>query len=284
MSSRSALLAGLSIGGELPVYRVRAHNAAEASENKIHNTEVARQYGFKGGLVPGVTDYAYMTRPLADALGRDWVEHGRMSARFLKPLYDGETISVRTTVTAASADGVAFDVAAYNEAGELCASGSAGLSAEPPGAPDGDDVPSGPLPPHRPEASPQTLAVGTVLGSVEVGFEGTAHAAYLAEIHDALEIYVGPEAMAHPGWIIRQANAVLVANVVLGPWIHVSSDVQHFRGVREGDRLQTRAVVTDVFERKGHEFVDLDVLVVANGDAPVLRAAHRAIYRVRPGG
>ena len=284
MNSRIALPAGLRAGDELPVYQVRAHNAAEASENKIHNTEVARQYGFKGGLVPGVTDYAYMTRPLAEALGPDWVEHGRMSARFLKPLYDGELVSVRTKVTSASAEDVTCDVTAYNEEGELCATGSAGLSTEPPVAPDLDDVPSAPLPPHRPEASPQTLAIGTVLGSVEAGFETAAHAAYLAEIRDDLGIYAGPNAIAHPGWLIRQANAVLVANVLLGPWIHVSSDVQHLAGVRDGDRLQTRAVVTDLFDRKGHEFVDLDVLVVANNKTPVMRAAHRAIYRVRPVG
>jgi acyl dehydratase len=282
MSSPIALPAGLSAGDELPVYQVRAHNAAEASENKIHNTEVARQYGFKGGLVPGVTDYAYMTRPLAEALGRDWVEHGRMSARFLKPLYDGELVSIRATVTAASRDGVAFDVAAYNEEGELCATGTAGRAADSPVAPHMDAVPSASLPPRRPEASPQTLAVGTVLGSVEAAFDAAGHAKYLAEIRDDLGIYTGDDEIAHPGWLIRQANAVLVANVVLGPWIHVSSDVQHFSVVRDGDRLQTRATVTDVFERKGHEFVDLDVLVVANGNAPVLRAAHRAIYRVRP--
>ena len=50
-------------------YEVRAHNAATASENKIHDDDVARRYGFSGGLVPGVTLYAYMTRPVVDALG-----------------------------------------------------------------------------------------------------------------------------------------------------------------------------------------------------------------------
>ena len=36
-------------------YRVRARNAATNSEDKIHPDDVARRYGFEGGLVPGVT-------------------------------------------------------------------------------------------------------------------------------------------------------------------------------------------------------------------------------------
>ena len=39
-------------GEILPPHRVRAHNAATASENKIHDDTVARRHGFAGGLVP----------------------------------------------------------------------------------------------------------------------------------------------------------------------------------------------------------------------------------------
>ena len=42
-------------------YRVEAFNTAKASENKIHDDAVARRFGFRGGLVPGVDVYAYMT-------------------------------------------------------------------------------------------------------------------------------------------------------------------------------------------------------------------------------
>ena len=40
--------------------RVVARNDAEASENRIHDDRVAAEYGFRGGLVPGVTVYAYL--------------------------------------------------------------------------------------------------------------------------------------------------------------------------------------------------------------------------------
>lgn len=45
----------------MPVHRVRAVNTAPDSENKMHDDRVAAQYGFQGGLVPGVTVYAYIT-------------------------------------------------------------------------------------------------------------------------------------------------------------------------------------------------------------------------------
>jgi len=122
----AALTATFTAGQSLPPHRVRAHNGSEASENKIHDDAVARQYGFAGGLVPGVTDYAYMTRPLIEALGLEWLEHGRLSARFLKPIYEGDDVTVETKVTSISASGVAFDVTAFNSAGEPCA-GLAGV-------------------------------------------------------------------------------------------------------------------------------------------------------------
>ena len=79
----------LSIGQELPDYTVVAHNYADESSNKIHSDEVAGAYGFRGGLVPGVGVYAYMTVPAVAALGKDWLERGTMSGKFVKPVYDG---------------------------------------------------------------------------------------------------------------------------------------------------------------------------------------------------
>jgi hypothetical protein len=41
-------------------YEVIAFNTAASSDNKIHEDLVARQFGFRGALVPGVEVYAYM--------------------------------------------------------------------------------------------------------------------------------------------------------------------------------------------------------------------------------
>src|SRR5262247_79583 len=82
----------------MPVYEVVAKNYGVDHPNKIHSDEGAAKYGFAGALVPGVGLYAYLTRPVIDALGLEWVERGSMSAKFLKPVYDGEKVQARATV------------------------------------------------------------------------------------------------------------------------------------------------------------------------------------------
>src|SRR5262245_11574943 len=57
----------------LPEYRVKAHNTSSTSENAIHSDETARRYGFSAALVPGVTLYAYVTRPIVETLGAAWL-------------------------------------------------------------------------------------------------------------------------------------------------------------------------------------------------------------------
>ena len=80
--------------------------------------------------------------------------------------------------------------------------------------------------------------------------------------------------VAHPGGS--------PANVALGPWIHTGSDVQNFGLLHDGSRLSARGRVAELSERKGHDLVDLDVLLVADGVRPVMHVRHSAIYRLRP--
>ena len=73
-------------------YVVEAYNTATESTNKIHDDEVARTYGFRGGLVPGVDVYAYLTHVPAERWGLDWLAHGAITARFAQPVYDGHVV------------------------------------------------------------------------------------------------------------------------------------------------------------------------------------------------
>src|SRR4029453_19041946 len=65
----------------LPEYHVKARNTSPSSENKIHDEHIARQYGFRGALVPGVTVYASLTHPLVEAFGAAWLERGTANVR-----------------------------------------------------------------------------------------------------------------------------------------------------------------------------------------------------------
>src|SRR5580704_7886725 len=78
----------------LPAYSVAAYNTAKSSENKIHDDTVARRFGFRGGLVPGVDVYTYMAHLPVERWGLAWLERGTAECRFLKPVYEGSTAVV----------------------------------------------------------------------------------------------------------------------------------------------------------------------------------------------
>src|SRR2546428_11844039 len=107
----------LSPGAELPEFRVSAAAPTEPRENKIHEDDVARQYGFKGGLVPGVTVYGWLTHPVVETLGAKWLEKGSFRARFAKPIYFEEPAVIRARVAARTGDDVIVEAAAHNAAG-----------------------------------------------------------------------------------------------------------------------------------------------------------------------
>ena len=48
-----------------------------------------------------------------------------------------------------------------------------------------------------------------------------------------------------------------------------------------GDTLNVRARITKNYEHKGHKWVELDAMVVANETTPIVRATHIAIYHPR---
>jgi hypothetical protein len=89
------------------------------------------------------------------------------------------------------------------------------------------------------------------------------------------------EGIVHPGVLQRIMNKVLVDNAILGPWIHVGSKMQLMATASTDDELIARARVTGNYEKKGHRFVELDALVVANGTTAVAHCQHVAIYQPR---
>jgi len=59
----------------------------------------------------------------------------------------------------------------------------------------------------------------------------------------------------------------------------VSSTVRHLAAARMGARLETRGRVRSLFEKKGREFAELDLAILASG-RPVAHVLHTAIYRL----
>ncbi len=253
-------------------YRVQAYNTAHDFENKIHDDAVARRFGFAGGLVPGVDVYAYMAHAPVAQFGRAWLERGTATCRFAKPVYDGEEAVV---FAEPGADGLALRVESH---AEICATGLATVpaAADPAALAAFESVPARE---ERRPADEDSLAPGTWLGMRPLRLTPEFNATYLDNVRETDPVYAR-EQLAHPGMMLRTGNWLLSHNVVLGPWMHVGSTVRNLGLVHVGDEITARGRVSANYERKGHRFVELDALVLANG-SPVAHIAHVAIYRPR---
>jgi hypothetical protein len=266
-------------GEELPLCEIVARNYAIASDNRIHSDEVAALYGFAGGLVPGVGLYTYLTRPVIAALGRQWPGRGAMTAKFLKPVYDGETVRVCGRVT--SLDPVALSLELFNPAGTLCAAGEARLPVSLP-ALDPADYPARALPEERLRPTIADLPTGLTLGSlVQRPDPAEMETSFLHDPGDRLTFDRDAEAICHPAFLPASANEILMLNVALGPWIHTASDVQHYSLARGGEEVSLRGKVAESFERRGHEFVVLDLAMFGADERIIARVRHTAIVRLR---
>ena len=233
--------------------RFCAINTATQAENKIHDDRIAARYGYRGGLVPGVTIFGYMMEPIL-GIAPEWLERGTAELRLLEPFFQGDEVVVR----AVSTEPGAFHITAERDDGTTCARAAVQehLAA--------DDPPHLigrtplPAPDQRPDPSPATLVAGTLLGSLSVAMDGPT-----------------PEA------ILQLSNDILERNFRLGPWIHTASELRNWSAMQAGEQVSVRGRVQDRFDKKGHEFVVGDVMIVGGKDRLIQTVRHTAIYRLR---
>ena len=251
-------------------YQVVARNRASASENRIHADDVARGYGFHGALVPGVAVYGYASHALLEAMGPAWLAGGVTRIRFLAPCYDGDTLVV--SVRAGDLEVIVGE--------RTCVVGCASLPGGGRRSIDVPFIPAAPVPApdERPPASDEVLAVGQVLGSVPLPTDRGLAADHLQQLGEPSPIY-REEGIVHPAYLLQGANRVLTANVMLPAWLHVESEIGHYRTVGVGEELEVRGRIGAAFTRKGHRFVVLDVAWLA-GEETVAAAHHTAIWQL----
>ncbi len=256
-------------------YTVEAYNLSHASENKIHDDDVAQKLGFTGGLVPGVEVFAYMTHVPVTVWGTAFFERGQISCRFAKPVYDG-----RVATVVGEPEGGARLQLRVESGGMLCATGEARLPEADSPPPRAADYAAPEPPAIRPPADEKSLAVGTELAVPPRRLTREIADTYLSDARETEPLY-REHNIAHPGFLLRMCNLALVENVVLAPWIHTGSRVQFFSPAHVGEMLAARARVAANYDRKGHRFVDLDCVILGDEQRPIAYVLHTAIYRLR---
>jgi hypothetical protein len=261
-------------------YQVRTHNASHASENRMHSDDVAKQFGFKGALVPGVTVFSHMTQPLVARYGEAWLARGTADVRFDKPAYDGELLTVR----ASDNDDGSHELVCLNEqATELARMQAALPGAVAPADPRGAIAPAPPQN-ERPLVTWELMEIGKPFPALMWSPTRDDNLQWCADTRDALPVYRdGATPPLHPGFILRQANYVLRHRFVLPAWIHTASRLRFLDVARTGTSYEVRAIPQEKWTRKGHEFARLFVAIrTTRGDArTVCEVAHSMIFRPR---
>ena len=229
-------------------WSIVAQNLPEHARNPIHTDAGAQAAGFPRALVAGVTTYAYMTHPVVDAWGVDWLQHGGGEFRFRKPVFDHDVVMCKPTP---EVDGVRIDVIT-SESVEPRAFFHAVRNA-------------GSVQPLRDgeKLKKSTYVLGDSFGSD-----------YGARAGDDFAIY-RDTGIIHPAVWPALANDVVYNQVARGSWIHMRSIVRHHGIARDGAIAELDAVVVRRFEAHGERAI-IDIHISVEGEV-VASLEHEAI-------
>jgi acyl dehydratase len=256
----------------MSVHTCRARNFAVTSENKIHSDAIAKRLGFTGALVPGVTVFGHLTWPLTEKLGTTWLAGSWVTTRFLKPAYDGETLSITDQQTEGK-----IVAECSNPDGVLLANLQCTLETTPPevDARAKSIVSTNPV--ERVEITWESVQVDVQFPTYLWKPDHEHNREYAARLDDVTAVF--QQGVLHPHAILSQANQVLVRRYIMPAWIHTGSEIRFRKLLGVGDAIEVRAVPMEKWEKKGHQFIKLYIAYVVAGEVAT-EIYHTAIFRV----
>ena len=260
-----------------------AFNPVPSSPNEIHSDEMAQKFGFKGGLVPGVTVAAYTIHPAVEYWGKEWLRRGNAHVQIKSPLYDGEEFSVKII----ESDDTRYLSHLERPDGTISAVAQVSLPNEKP------------VPPTRrgdpfivPDASLTKAAPETMLALKENGCFSMEETwddqhplwRYLKDGNTMPKIHRidSGEGLANMSFILGCSNWIMAKNIYLNPWVHMETTSQNYREISLGTKIVVELEINELFTKKGHEFVDAIINLFDTKDNSCLTSINlRAIYQLR---
>ena len=251
--------------------------------NPIHSTAVAREYGFDGPLVGGVTVWSWCTPAILEALGEAWLDRGWCSFRFRRPTYPGDTMAIH--IGPQGDQGRMLRVA--NQDGINCVVGEVGRGdASWLGELERPGTPLAPVPVDDPPLlTLESAPVGRDWAAISASMSPADAAAYLEESHshrDAAPPFTGERPRVHPGWLASRCESIMRHNQYVPSSMHTQSRLQFLAPAYATGPIETGARVVKVFERKGHHAVVFNTLVRDAIGRDLALIEHTTIFRIAP--
>jgi hypothetical protein len=239
-------------------WKAYALNTAPDSENQIHSDDLAKRYGFKGGLVPGVTVSAYLLHPVIESSGMAWLEKGYANCKITSPLYDGENFEVISEIPREGQTNTFLK----NEDGKIIANAESKIL---------ENIPSKPK--YRGDLLIQEEFKAPIASFAEwkklkkegckafkFHWGGDNPLIYLSD-EKKLPLILQPSKSGHANlsFLLGCANWILAGNAFMNPWVHLETKSQNYKAVSIETTLIAEMSVIDFYEKKGHEFIEVEV-------------------------
>ena len=271
-----------------------AYNQVPHSKNEIHGDKVAKDFGFKGGLVPGVTVSAYLLHPAAISDGMAFLERGYAHVRVNSPLYDEQVFDINIVNPI---ERQAQPQSRHQEQGDQgysavlvpdgeapCATADIHLARtkiDPP-VRRNDEIGDKKIVPVA--ATRENMETLRKSGCKAFTYRWNADhemSTYLRERSEMAAPY-SIEGYANPSFVLGISNWVLAANAHMNPWVHMETKSQNYAPIPQGTNLVGEMEVKDLFAKKGHEFVDVLVNIFDVESSRCYASIElRAIYKLR---
>lgn len=268
-----------------------ALNQSPDSKNEIHGDRIAKVYGFRGGLVPGVTLSAYLTQPAVEAWGKTWLNTGRCHIAVRSPVYDGEHFSVAIT----DQNEFQYTAELINSIGKICATAEVSLDQQACIAPKlrGDLIAE--IEYQPPQASKAWFEQLKVQGCYAFRYQWQKDhrmSRYFAEVERMPALLRCPDeaqglkdkgqGLANMSFILGCANWIFDSNAAMNPWVHLETRSKNHQAIGQETSVIVEMQVLDEFSKKGHQFCDVNVGVFDEQSGQCLSEIfQRAIYRLR---
>ena len=247
-------------------------------KGSIHDDAVARAAGYKAALIPGAFVYGHVSRLAVDAWGEAWARNGAMSARFRRPVYNGDVIVVSATALEDDGAFLRAEVSVRNEDDEEVATGWVALPHEPQRAPAIADLLVLPTPDE-----PQLVGIG----DLDVGMRTFSRDRVLtpedyaisrsafAETHPLYD----QRGLVHSGMLMRMAMGDTQSGLKFpSPVVLTEAEAQHYAVVNPGQRVKNSGRIVDVFERKGKHYFVSEEFTIVDDTVVAARFRRTSIY------
>jgi acyl dehydratase len=255
--------------------------------NPIHADGFAREHGFRGPLVGGVTVWGWATQAILDAAGPAWLDRGWSEIVFRQPTFPGDRVEIR--VRAQTGQGKdRFAVRMTNQDGVDCVVATLGLGNAPwlGELTASSRLAPGPAPDPKPQLLLDRAPIGQDLVPMSVSGSAEDARAYVRRSQPADDRrFAGDRPRLHPGWIAGRPEDLLRHNFEIPASMHIRSRLQHLAPAVAGGRIAVAAKCVEAYERKGHHVGVFDCLVLDEGGVRLAHIRHTTIFRIAtPGG